>query len=123
MSYSHLTDCLLQGNDYEHHVRQNVFKFMQEKLGVPPEEAVPVWQKAFAMYNQTLKGLRESGFTFDVDEYWDYIRAGAENFLSPDPQVSHQPHHSGLQLCLGVTSLIICAHRKIVSMLRAPNLP
>lgn len=78
----------MQGNDYEHHVRQNVFKFMSEKLGVPKEKAVPVWQEAFAKYNQTLKGLRESGFSFDVDEYWDYIRAGAEDFLSPDPQAS-----------------------------------
>lgn len=61
---------------------------MEEKLGVPQEEAIPVWQKAFAKYNQTLKGLRETGFEFDVAEYWDYIRAGAEDFLSPDPQAS-----------------------------------
>ena len=69
-------------------MRQNVFKFMEEKLGVPPDEAIPVWQKAFAKYNQTLKGLRESGFVFDTEQYWDYIRAGAEDFLRPDPMVS-----------------------------------
>lgn len=78
----------MQDNDYEHHVRQNVFKFMHERLRVPQEEAVPIWQKAFAKYNQTLKGLRKSGFEFDVEEYWDFIRAGAEEYLSPDPQAS-----------------------------------
>ena len=61
---------------------------MHEKLGVTEEQTVPVWQEAFAKYNQTLKGLRKSGFLFDVEEYWDDIRAGAEDFLSPDPQAS-----------------------------------
>lgn len=65
-----------------------MFKFMNEKLGVPEEQTVPIWQKGFDKYNQTLKGLRESGFNFDEEEYWDYIRSGAENFLSPDPRAS-----------------------------------
>ena len=87
------TQCLtgVQGNDYEHHVRQNVFKFMHEKLGVPADQTSLIWQAAFTKYNQTLKGLRESGFEFDVEEYWDYIRSGAEDFLSADPRV--KPHH------------------------------
>jgi hypothetical protein len=76
----------LQGNDYEHHVRQNVFNFMHEKLGVPKAEVIDTWKAAFVKYNQTLKGLRQSGFQFDTEEYWDYIRDGAEQFLSPDPQ-------------------------------------
>lgn len=79
----------LQENDYEHHVRTKVFQFMHEKLGVPEEDAYGIWKKAFVKYNQSLKALKESGFQFDVNEYWDFIRSGAEDFLKPDPQVSN----------------------------------
>lgn len=67
-------------------MRQNVFRFMHEKLGVPKAEVMEVWKAAFVEYNQTLKGLRQSGFLFNTEEYWDYIREGADQFLIPDPQ-------------------------------------
>lgn len=74
-------------NDYEHHVRNNVLKYMHEKLGVPQADAYDIWRKAFAKYNQSLKGLRESGYHIIEAEYWDFIRQGAEEFLRPDPLV------------------------------------
>lgn len=60
---------------------------MHERLGVPEADAQDIWRKAFAAYNQSLKGLKMSGFEFDEAEYWDYIRQGAESFLKPDPKV------------------------------------
>jgi len=81
----------LQENDYEHHVRQNVFRYMHKKLRVPEAEVMDIWKAAFVKYNQTLKGLRQSGFTFNTEEYWDFIRDGAEKFLTPDPQVTAAP--------------------------------
>ena len=68
-------------------MRQNVFRYMHQKLGVPENEAVEVWRAAFVRYNQTLKGLRQTGFKFGTEEYWDFIRDGAEKFLTPDPSV------------------------------------
>jgi len=78
---------IIKENDYEHHVRQNVFRYMHKKLRVPEAEVMDIWKAAFVKYNQTLKGLRQSGFTFNTEEYWDFIRDGAEKFLTPDPQV------------------------------------
>lgn len=83
----------MQDNDYEHHVRTNVFRFMHEKLGVPKDDCYEIWKREFSKYNQSLKGLREYGFKFDVEEYWDFIRQGAEDFLTADPEVTNPPQH------------------------------
>eukprot|EP00873_Tetraselmis_striata_P037893 jgi/Tetstr1/458157/TSEL_044648.t1 len=74
-------------NGYEAHVRQNVFAFMHEKLDVEKEKCESIWRAAFKKHNQTLKGLRSEGFEFDREEFWDFIRAGREQFLGPHPQV------------------------------------
>lgn len=70
--------------------RQNVFTFMVERLGVSDAAtARALWQEHFRVYNQSLRALRAgAGFTFDTAEYWDFIRAGASDFLKPDPAVS-----------------------------------
>lgn len=75
-------------NGYEAHVRQNVFAFMHEKLGVEKERCESVWRAAFKKHNQTLKGLRSEGFEFNKEEFWDYIRGGREKFLGLHPQVA-----------------------------------
>lgn len=40
---------------------------------------------------------RSEGFEFDREEFWDFIRAGREQFLGPHPQVPtlrrHHPSH------------------------------
>lgn len=74
-------------NGYEDHVRQNIFKFMHERLGVPQDQCKAVWRPLFAQTNQSLKGLRVGGYKFDKDEYWDFIRSGREAFLKPDAKV------------------------------------
>ena len=38
------------------HQRQNLWRFMSEKLGI--EEPEKVWRPLFQKYNQTAKGLR-----------------------------------------------------------------
>ena len=80
-----------QDNDYEHHVRQRVFQFMHERLGVPQADAYGIWQKAFAIYNQSLRALKQTGYVFEAEEYWNFIRQGAEDFLTPDPEASSHP--------------------------------
>lgn len=74
-------------NGYEDHVRENIFKFMHTKLGVPQDQCKATWRPLFAKTNQSLKGLRVGGYKFDTDEYWDFIRGGREEYLKPDPQV------------------------------------
>ncbi len=70
--------------------RQNVFRFMVQRLGVSDvATARGIWKQHFATYNQSLRALRAgAGFRFDTTEYWDCIRAGASDFLRPDPAVS-----------------------------------
>ena len=47
-----------------------------------------LWQEHFRVYNQSLRALRAgAGFSFNTAEYWDFIRAGASDFLKPDPAV------------------------------------
>ncbi|KAK9846397.1 hypothetical protein WJX81_002980 [Elliptochloris bilobata] len=73
-------------NGYEEHVRQNVFRFMVERLGVRDvATARMLWQEHFRVYNQSLRALRAARFSFDTSEYWDFIRAGASDFLRPNP--------------------------------------
>ena len=63
---------------------------MMERLGVSDATtARSLWQEHFRVYNQSLRALRAgAGFSFDTAEYWDFIRAGASDFLRPDPAVS-----------------------------------
>lgn len=74
-------------NGYEDHVRENIFEFMHQKLGVPKEQCKPIWRPLFAKTNQSLKGLRVGGYKFDTEAYWDFIRGGREEYLKPDPKV------------------------------------
>lgn len=61
---------------------------MNTHLGVPLDEAEDIWRPLFQKYNQSLRALREGGFEVEAEEYWDCLRAGAEDFLSPVPEVS-----------------------------------
>lgn len=36
------------------------------------------------------QGLRAGGYQFETEEYWDFIRAGRENYLKPDPKVTNK---------------------------------
>ena len=62
---------------------------MVKRLGVSDAAtARALWQEHFRVYNQSLRALRAgAGFSFDASEYWDFIRAGASDFLKPDPAV------------------------------------
>ncbi|KAK9819658.1 hypothetical protein WJX72_000858 [[Myrmecia] bisecta] len=74
-------------NGYEAHVRSNLFDYMHQKLGVPRDQAEEVWRPLFRKHNQSLKGLRDGGYTIDAEEYWAFIRAGQERFLTRDDEV------------------------------------
>eukprot|EP00904_Undaria_pinnatifida_P007683 jgi/Undpi1/4044/HiC_scaffold_16.g07411.m1 len=72
-------------NGYPAHVRQNLWRFMSEKLGI--EEPEKVWRPLFQKYNQTAKGLRVGGgYEFDLDEFWTFIRAGVDEFIQEAPE-------------------------------------
>eukprot|EP00752_Nemacystus_decipiens_P018544 g16627.t1 len=71
-------------NGYHTHVRQNMWRFMREKLGI--EDPEKVWRPLFQMYNQSAKGLRVGGgYEFDLAEFWTYVRAGAADFIKEAP--------------------------------------
>ncbi|CAM9572562.1 unnamed protein product [Chrysoparadoxa australica] len=64
---------------YIAHVKENVFRYLEEKLGI--EDGKAYWHKVFPKYNQTLRALQAEGHNIDVAEYWQYIRAGQADFL------------------------------------------
>jgi hypothetical protein len=82
---SHLHRHLYGGVDA---CRTNLFDYMHTHLGVPRDRAEQIWRPLFARYNQSLRGLRAGGYSIEADEYWDCMRAGAEEHLEPDAQVS-----------------------------------
>ena len=63
---------------------------MHTHLGVPEGQQEAVWRPLFQKYNQSLRALRAGGFDIQQEEYWDRLRAGAEHYLRPDPQVGQR---------------------------------
>ena len=55
--------------------------------GSPRGAARGYLASAVQQYNQSLRALRAGGFDVQQEEYWDCLRAGAEHYLKPDPQV------------------------------------
>ena len=84
-----LDGCLYdQSNGYEDNIHANIFKFMAEKLGLGSiEEAKIRWKPIFDKYNLTKRGLLGEGYVFDTVEYDKFIRQGAPNFISRDPDL------------------------------------
>lgn len=75
-------------NGYEQSAKENVYKFMVEKLGVPEPDVRDVHAKLFAETNQTLKALRDVGnYKFDREEYFRFTRDGCEALLQQDAGV------------------------------------
>ena len=60
---------------------------MHTHLGVPEGQQEAIWRPLFQKYTQSLRALRAGGFAIQPEEYWDCLRAGAEHYLKPDPQV------------------------------------
>ena len=60
---------------------------MHTHLAVPRDKTLQTWRPLFGRYNQSLRGLRAGGFHIEADQYWDCIRADAEEYLRPDPLV------------------------------------
>ena len=82
-----------QSCGYEHHIHNNIFRYMVEKTGskfdsiTTIEEAKTAWQPIFDKYNLTKRGLLGEGYEFDGAAYDRYIRRGAENFIRKDPEL------------------------------------
>lgn len=77
--------------------RKNLWSYMHTHLGVPEGQQEKIWRPLFQKYNQSLRALRAGGFEFKEEEYWDCLRAGAEDYLEPAPQVlSESPPYTGM---------------------------
>ena len=86
-----LDGCLYPAeNGLEEHCRGRIFSFMVNHLGVATLSlARELWTVLFRQYNQSLRGLRAAGYTFDEDVYWRYIRDEASlSLLAPAPDVA-----------------------------------
>ena len=77
--------------------RNNLWNYMHTHLGVPEGQQEKIWRPLFQKYNQSLRALRAGGFEVKEEDYWDCLRAGAEDFLKPATQVlSKSPLYIGI---------------------------
>lgn len=85
-----LDGCLYDmANGLEELVRCRIWEFMVARLGVADLGlAQQLWTVAFRRYNQSLRGLRAAGYTFDTDEYWRFIRGDTARLLTPRPETT-----------------------------------
>jgi FMN phosphatase YigB (HAD superfamily) len=118
-----LDGCLYPiGIGLEEHVRERIFAFMVERLGVSDAAlARELWHIAFRRFNQSLRGLRACGYAFDADEYWRFIRGDSCRFLTPAPQVQallRSLNDAGVR-CWVFTN---CREQEAVEALRALDL-
>ena len=67
--------------------RNNLWGYMHTHLGVPEGQQEKIWRPLFQKYNQSLRALKAGGYDIKNEEYWDCLRAGAVEYLRPDPQV------------------------------------
>lgn len=73
---------------YLEDVKRRQVEFIVERLGVPRADAPALQQEAFALANQTARGLQRMGFAFESKEFVAYCRqGGAPKYLKPDDEV------------------------------------
>eukprot|EP00871_Galdieria_phlegrea_P000096 jgi/Galph1/1087/GphlegSOOS_G5879.1 len=70
------------------HVKRNIAKYVEEKLGIPSEEAVTLQKSLFEEYGTTLRGLQER-YPIDPYDYWSHIHWSLpyESLIEKDPQL------------------------------------
>ena len=78
-----------QACGYEEEIHNNIFRYMAQNFDTieDVEHAKKVWKPIFDKYNLTKRGLIGEGYSFDGTDYDRFIRQGAKNFISPDPEL------------------------------------
>ena len=74
-------------NGYMSHVRDNARRYIASRFDLSDDDAESLRREAFALANQTVKGLRMLGREVDPDDFADFCRSGEERFLHPDDDV------------------------------------
>lgn len=75
-------------NGYVGNIRANIFEYMEKHAFVKDgESAEQTWKSLFKRYNQTLKGLKKSGFDVKDDEFWAYQRKDVAQFIKRDDKL------------------------------------
>jgi putative hydrolase of the HAD superfamily len=66
-------------------IGERIDLFIQNKVGVPPEETIPLRKRLFETYGTTLRGL-VSEFGIDEEEYLSFVHdVPVDQILKPDP--------------------------------------
>ena len=83
-----LDDTLYNGNTgLWQAIRDNIYSFMTDKLGIPYDEVGPMREKLFVEYGTTMRGLTEF-YEFDMVEYMDYVHnLPLDQYLAPNPDL------------------------------------
>jgi pyrimidine 5'-nucleotidase len=68
-------------------IRARINAYMQDRLGLPPEEIEAMREKYFTEYGTTLRGL-QAHYEVDVDEYLAYVHdVPLDRYIAPDPEL------------------------------------
>lgn len=64
-----------------------ILRYMVERMGIPPDEAVVLRRQYFLQYGTTLRGLQEH-HQVDTEDYLDFVhQIPLERYLRPDPEL------------------------------------
>lgn len=64
-----------------------ILRYMVERMGIPPEEAVTLRRQYYLQYGTTLRGLQEH-HQVDTEDYLDFVhQIPLERYLRPDPEL------------------------------------
>lgn len=68
-----LDDCLYRSPEMPELVRENIQRYMREKLGVPKDEVTALCLSAYTNFGTTMAGLVATGYQIDVDDWHAHV--------------------------------------------------
>lgn len=71
-----------------HQISERISDYLIYKIGIPAEKATELRQHFRGTYGTALRGLMEEGYTFDLDDYFQYVHDVELNGrIDPDPKL------------------------------------
>ncbi|KAL4427910.1 hypothetical protein ABPG75_001999 [Micractinium tetrahymenae] len=82
-----LDDALYENTTMQHHVAENIRRYMVERLDFPPDEVAEACADYYLNYGTTLAGLVANGYKVDYDAWHAAVHGSLpyEEYLQPDP--------------------------------------
>lgn len=71
-----------------HQISERISEYLIHKIGIAPEKALSLRQHFRGTYGTALRGLIEEGYTFDIEDYFQYVHdVELHGRIDPDPKL------------------------------------